>query len=358
MTRNRIGKILGAMGFAAALAYAAAAGLTGSPTLGAQAFAQAGKEIPSGGVRGTEGTAETWRAVRKGIEGYVSIPDKKAGVLVQSEGDNLRAFRNGPMSVWGGWGMLVVVVLAGLYFLLRGRIKVASGMSGRTIERFTALDRLAHWLTATSFIILALTGLNVLYGRYVLMPIIGQGAFAEITYWGKLSHNYIAFAFMIGVVMIFVLWIRHNLPTMADLKWLAMGGGMFGKGAHPPAYKFNAGQKIVFWVTVIGGASLAVSGICLLFPFEFAPWAPTFKILNAFGAGLPTQLTALQETQLSLLWHGVVALVMIALILGHIYLGTIGMEGALDAVTTGQVDENWAREHHPLWVAELKGGGH
>lgn len=358
MTRNRIGKVLGAMGFAAALAYAAAAGLTGSPTLGTQAFAQASKDNPTSGVRGTEGTSETWRAVRKGIEGYVSIPDKKAGVLVQSEGDNLRAFRNGPMSVWGGWGMLAVVVLAGLYFLLHGRIKVASGMSGRTIERFTALDRLAHWLTATSFIILALTGLNVLYGRYVLMPIIGQGAFAEITYWGKLSHNYIAFAFMIGVVMIFVLWIRHNLPTMADLKWLAMGGGMFGKGAHPPAYKFNAGQKIVFWVTVIGGASLSVSGICLLFPFEFAPWAPTFKVLNVFGAGLPTQLTALQETQLSLLWHGVVALVMIALILGHIYLGTIGMEGALDAVTTGQVDENWAREHHPLWVAELKGGGH
>jgi formate dehydrogenase subunit gamma len=358
MTRNRIGKVLGALGFAAALAYATAAGLTGSPTLGNQAFAQAGGEIPSGGVRGVEGSSETWRAVRKGVEGYVSIPDKKAGVLVQSEGDNLRAFRNGPMSVWGGWGMLAMLVLVALYYLLHGPIKVTSGASGRTIERFTALDRIAHWLTATSFVILALTGLNVLYGRYVLMPIIGQGAFAQITYWGKLSHNYIAFAFMVGVVMIFVLWIKHNLPTMADLKWLAVGGGMFGKGAHPPAYKFNAGQKIVFWATVIGGGLLAVSGICLLFPFEFAPWAPTFKVLNMFGLGLPTQLTALQETQLSLLWHGVVALIMIALILGHIYLGTIGMEGALDAVTTGYVDENWAREHHPLWVAELKGGGH
>lgn len=358
MARNRIGKILGALGFAAALVYASAASLTGSPSLGNQAFAQAGGGEVPGGVRGVEGTSETWRAVRKGIEGYVSIPDKKAGVLVQSEGDNMRAFRNGPMSVWGGWGMLAVIVLAGLFFLVRGRIKVEAGMSGRTIERFNATDRIAHWLTATSFIILALTGLNVLYGKYVLMPIIGQGAFAEITYWGKVAHNYIAFAFMIGLVMIFVLWIKHNLPTMADLKWLAMGGGMFTKGAHPPAYKFNAGQKIVFWATVIGGASLAFSGICLLFPFEYAPWAPTFKFMNLFGFSLPTQLSALQETQLSLLWHGVVALVMIALILGHIYLGTLGMEGALDAVTTGHVDENWAREHHPLWVAELKGGGH
>jgi formate dehydrogenase subunit gamma len=358
MTRNRIGRIMGALGFAAALVYATAAGLSGSPSLGNQAFAQAGGEIPSGGVRGLEGTSETWRAVRKGVEGYVSIPDKKAGVLVQSEGDNMRAFRNGPMSVWGGWGMLAMLVLVALYYLIHGPIKVASGASGRTIERFTAIDRLAHWLTATSFVILALTGLNVLYGRYVLMPIIGQGAFAQITYWGKLSHNYIAFAFMIGVIMIFVLWIKHNLPTMADLKWLAVGGGMFGKGAHPPAYKFNAGQKIVFWATIVGGGLLAFSGVCLLFPFEFAPWAPTFKFMNVFGFGLPTQLTALQETQLSLLGHGIVALVMIALILGHIYLGTIGMEGALDAVTSGYVDENWAREHHPLWVAELKGGGH
>ncbi len=357
MTRNRIGKILGALGFSAALVYATAAGLTGSPWLGNEAFAQASGEIPSGGVRGLEGNSETWRAVRKGIEGYVSIPDKKAGVLVQSEGDNMRAFRNGPMSTWGGWGMLAMLVLVALYYLLHGPIKVASGPSGRTIERFNAIDRIAHWLTATSFIILALTGLNVLYGRYVLMPIIGQGAFAELTYWGKLTHNYIAFAFMVGVIMIFVLWIKHNLPTMADLKWLAVGGGMFSKGAHPPAYKFNAGQKIVFWATIIGGGSLVFSGVCLLFPFEFSPWAPTFKILNAFGFSLPTQLSALQETQLSLLWHGVVALVMIALILGHIYLGTIGMEGALDAVTTGYVDENWAREHHPLWVAELKAGG-
>lgn len=357
MIRNRMGRALGALGFAAVLMYAAAAGLTGSLSLGNQAFAQA-KETPSDTVRGVSGTAESWRAVRKGIEGYVSIPDKKAGVLVQSEGDNLRAFRNGPLSVWGGWGMLAVIVLVALFFLIRGPIKVEAGLSGHTIERFNTLDRIAHWLTATSFIILALTGLNVLYGRYVLMPIIGQGAFAEMTYWGKVTHNYIAFAFIVGLVLIFVLWIRHNLPTMADLKWLAVGGGMFTKGAHPPAYKFNAGQKIVFWATVIGGGTLAFSGICLLFPFEFQPFAPTFKFLNLFGFSLPTQLSALQETQLALLGHGVVALIMIALILGHIYLGTIGMEGALDAVTTGYVDENWAREHHHLWVAELKGGGH
>lgn len=358
MTWKRLGKAFGALGLMLAVVYAAAAGLTASPVLEAKAFAQAVGEIPQGRVRGVEDTAETWRGVRRGIEGYVSIPDKKAGVLVQSEGDNLRAFRNGPLSVWGGWGLLAVVVVAALFFLVRGRIKVEAGLSGRTLERFNALDRIAHWLTASAFVILALTGLNVLYGRYVLMPIIGQGAFAEMTYWGKVTHNYIAFAFIVGLILIFVLWLRHNLPTMADLRWLAMGGGLFTKGAHPPAYKFNAGQKIVFWGTIIGGGLLAISGINLLFPFEFHPWAPTFKFLNLFGFSLPTELTALQETQLALLGHGIIALLMIALILGHIYLGTIGMEGALDAVTTGHVDENWARAHHPLWVAEMKGGGH
>lgn len=357
MNRNRIGRVLGALGLAAALVCATAAGLTGSLALGTQAFAQA-KEAPSDTVRGLTGSSENWQEIRKGIEGYVSIPDKKAGVLVQSEGENLRAFRNGPLSVWGGWGMLATIVLVALFFLIRGPIKVEAGLSGRTIERFNTLDRIAHWLTATSFVILALTGLNVLYGKYVLMPIIGQGAFAQVTSWGKFAHNYIAFAFMAGLVLIFVLWIRHNLPTKADLQWLAMGGGMFSKGAHPPAYKFNAGQKIVFWATILGGATLAVSGICLLFPFEFHPFAATFKFMNLFGFSLPTQSSALQETQLALLGHGIVSLIMIALILGHIYLGTIGMEGALDAVTSGHVDENWAREHHPLWVAEIKGGGH
>lgn len=360
MIWNRFGKVLGALGTAAVLVYAAAVGLTGSIALDAPAHAQAGAQTggePPGGVRGSGGTAETWRNVRKGVEGYVSIPDKKAGVLVQSEGENFRAVRNGPLSVWGGWLLAASVVAIALYFLLRGPIKIEAGLSGRTIERFNALDRLVHWITASSFILLALTGLNMLYGRYVLMPIIGQGAFAQLTYWGKFAHNYVGFAFMVGLVMIFALWLRHNLPTMADLKWLAVGGGLFSKGAHPPAYKFNAGQKIVFWATIIGGGSLAYSGLSLLFPFEFHPFAPTFKFLNLFGLDLPTVLSALQETQLALLWHGAMALAMIALIIGHIYLGTIGMQGALDAVTSGQVDENWAREHHRLWVAEMEGKG-
>jgi len=279
-----------------------------------------------------------------------------AATLVQSEGDNWRAFKNGPLSQFGGWLLLAAIVVLAAFRLIRGQIKIEHGASGKTIERFNAVERATHWVTASSFIVLALTGLNVLYGRYVLKPILGADAFATITYWGKLAHNYIAFAFIAGIVMMFILWVRHNIFDRTDLTWIAQGGGLLSKDKHPPAKKFNFGQKCIFWIVILGGASLSLSGLALLFPFEINFWAPTFKVLNVVGFSLPTKLTPLQETQLSALWHSLAALVMTAVILAHIYIGTpLGMEGAIGAVGQGQVDVNWAKEHHSLWVAEMTG---
>lgn len=299
--------------------------------------------------------ADMWRQVRQGIAGRVSIADKKAGVLVQSEGENFRIVQNGPLPVWGGWLMLAMIVALALFFAVRGRIRIEGGESGHTIQRFNLLERFMHWLTAVSFIVLALTGLNILYGRYVLKPIMGASAFATMTQWGKYTHDYIAFAFMLGLVLMFVLWLRYNLPTKADLQWLMQGGGLFSKkGTHAPAHKFNAGQKLLFWIIIIGGFSISFSGVCLLWPFELHPFGPTFQLLNVFGLGLPTELTTLQETQLALVWHAAVGLILIALILAHIYIGTLGMEGAFRSMTDGLVDENWAAEHHALWLARVK----
>jgi formate dehydrogenase subunit gamma len=312
-----------------------------------------GGRVP-GGTLGSANDAEMWRAVRRGVSGTVSIPDKKAGVLVQSEGDSFRAFRNGPLSTYGGWAMLGMIVFLALFFLLRGRIRISSGFSGRMVLRFTTLERFAHWLTAGSFIVLALTGLNMLYGKFVLMPVIGQSAFATLTGWGKLGHNFIGFAFTAGVLLMVVLWLRDNLPHWRDMQWLIVAGGLLSKDLHPPAKKFNAGQKIIFWIVVLLGLSMAVTGICLMFPFEFSPFAILFQALNVFGLGLPTELTGLQEAQLALVWHGIVAVLLTMTILGHIYIGTLGMEGAVGAVTTGEVDENWAREHHSIWLEEMK----
>lgn len=323
---------------------------------GALALAQEQGQVP-GNALGSSSDTDFWRAIRQGEQGNVSIQDKKAGILVQSEGDNWRALRNGPLSMIGAWFIFGMVALLALFFALRGRIKIDSGNSGKTIERFNGFERFAHWLVAGSFIVLALTGLNLLYGRYFLIDILGEEAFATLTLAGKYAHNYVAFAFMIGLVLVFVLWAKDNLPSRVDLKWLAQGGGMFGKGKHPPAKKFNAGQKVVFWLTILGGASISLSGVALLFPFQLEFFAATFKFLNAFGFDLPTDLTVLQEMQYSQLWHTFVGLGLIALIIAHIYIATIGMEGAFQAMGSGMVDENWAKEHHSLWAASVEEAG-
>ncbi len=354
MIWSKFRHIVGASALALLVVYATAAGLTGSPLLETgPAAAQTGGAVP-GNWSGSASDAEMWRAIRKGVQGTVSIPDKQAGTLVQSDGDSWRAFKNGPLSQFGGWLLALVLVVLAAFRLIRGQVKVDSGLSGQTVERFNAFERAVHWLTASSFIVLGLSGLNVLYGKYVLMPIIGQGAFASLTYYGKLAHNYLGFAFMVGIALMFVLWVRHNIFDGSDLKWIAQGGGFLTKGAHPPAKRFNFGQKCIFWIVILGGVTISVSGLALMFPYEILPWAKTFSVLNIFGFGLPTDLTALQETQISVLWHSAVALGMIAVIIAHIYIGTpLGMEGALDAVASGQVDVNWVKEHHSIWADEV-----
>ncbi|MEN8197227.1 MAG: formate dehydrogenase subunit gamma, partial [Pseudomonadota bacterium] len=264
----------------------------------------------------------------------VSIPDKQAGMLIQSEGEAWRQLRNGKLSEYGAWLLLAVIVILGLFYAVRGRIRIEAGVSGKTVERFNFLERLAHWLTAVSFIVLGLTGLNLLYGRDVLLPLLGADVFSAITIAGKYAHNFVAFAFMAGLLLMLVLWTRQNLPDKYDFMWVMKGGGMFSRHSHPLAKKFNFGQKLLFWAVIWGGAAVSVTGIYLLFPMTFA---------------------TIQEMQDMQIWHAAISLVLVAVIIAHIYIGTLGMEGAFDAVGTGQVDENWAREHHGVWMAELKG---
>ncbi|MCA1297279.1 formate dehydrogenase subunit gamma [Stappia indica] len=340
---------------------------------GGSALAQQGtKEVPAaasptggmvpGNTLGTTSDSDFWRAVRQGADGKVSIPDKKAATLVQSEGELWRAVRNGPLALYASWALLAMIVILALFFAIRGRIRIEHGRSERTITRFLAVERFGHWLLATSFIILALTGLNVMYGRYVLLPVIGADAFGAVTALGKYLHNYLAFAFMAGLALIFLMWVRHNLPDRTDIKWILQAGGLFSKRLHPPAKKFNAGQKLIFWATVLVGLSISLSGWSLLFPYTTHFFGGTFEVINSlFGASLPVPLTVVQEQQLASLWHSIMSVVLICVIIGHIYIGSLGMEGAFDAMGSGEVDLNWAREHHSLWVEEVlarqKGAG-
>ncbi len=335
LAHTRIGGLLAAFVVAVLLSVAppALAQAGGQPNLPPSGAAGSGMPMVPTQQMGVD-ESQMWSAIRRGVPGHVSIPNEKAAVLIQSEGELWRSVRNGPLATYGAWIMLGIFGVLAAFYLFRGRIRIDGPKTGRTIERFGSLERAAHWLTAGSFIILALTGLNLLYGRHILMPLIGPEAFAALAQYGKFAHNYLGFAFMVGVVLIFLLWVRHNIPNKHDLRWFAVGGGLFSKGVHPPAKKFNAGQKIIFWTTVLGGAALGYTGVQLLFPFYF---------------------TTIADLQLYSVIHAGVSVVMIAIIIGHIYIGSVGMEGAFAAMGTGQVEEQWAREHHGLWVAEIKG---
>lgn len=324
-----------------------------------------GGEIP-GGAHGALSDSRLWDALRgrdvPGVDITSSLPNPQAAVLVQAQGEDWRAFRNGPLPRWGAYALAGMLALLALFYLARGRIRIEHGRAGETVERFNGLERFSHWLLATSFIVLGLSGLNLLYGRPVMDwlqattgdPTFGAVTFAAVSQAGKWAHNNVAWAFMAGLALVFVLWVRHNLPTWTDVKWIAKGGGILVKGVHPDARKFNAGQKIVFWATILLGLSISMSGIALLFPFETTMMGKTFTALNAVGVGAPEHITAMQEQQYQSQWHAIIGLAMIAVILAHIYIGTLGMEGAFSAMGSGEVDVNWAKEHHNLWLEEIR----
>lgn len=266
------------------------------------------------------------------IQGRVSIPDERSSVLMQPAGREWREFRIVALRWIGALVILGMLAALVIFYLSRGMIRLESGRSGRTIVRFNAFERFVHWMTATCFIVLAISGLNVTFGRALLLPLIGHDAFSEWSQWAKYAHNFLSFPFTIGVVLIFLMWIGGNIPNKVDVDWMKRGGGMIGHD-HPPAYRFNAGQKVIYWIVVIGGVLVAASGYQLMFPFY---------------------LTGIEGMQLAQMVHSIIAVLFVAVMLAHIYIGTIGMEGAFEAMGTGAVDANWAKEHHSLWVQQQR----
>ncbi|WP_142848119.1 formate dehydrogenase subunit gamma [Telmatospirillum sp. J64-1] len=267
------------------------------------------------------------------LVGSVTIPDQNLAVLVQPEGRDWRSFRRDYLPwIIGGLAIIVAVALLA-FFLIRGKIRLHSGLSGRKVLRFNSIDRFAHWTIATSFLVLALTGLILTFGRPLLLPLIGNSAFTALAQAGMAIHNFFSIPFVVGLVLVVALWIKDNIPNRSDVAWVKTMGGMLSKdgGPHVKTGRFNAGQKGMFWSIVLGGLGLAVTGFLLMTPFAF---------------------TGIWGMQVIHIIHGVLAALLIAAIIGHIYIGTVGMEGAFDAMGNGQVDENWAREHHAAWYEE------
>ena len=319
------------------------------------------RTAPGLGPLGGASDPELWRALRYNkADVTVSTGSDVAKVLVQDGGMRWYEFRKGPLTKYGGWLLLGTIGALILFYLLRGKIRLDAPPTGRTVTRFQAFERFAHWLLAGSFVLLALTGLLTLLGRAFIAPYLGKELNATLLTVSKIIHNNVAWAFIVGLVLVFVLWVWHNIPNRTDLTWFAQAGGIIGN-KHPPAKKFNGGQKIIFWSVILLGSSIAVSGISLLFPFELPLFAKTFGILNTMGVpgvlgmdALPTVLAPQEEMQLAQLWHAIVGFVLMAIIIAHIYIGSVGMEGAFDAMGSGEVDEAWAHQHHSLWLDEVK----
>jgi formate dehydrogenase subunit gamma len=294
--------------------------------------------------------APFWRGVRdSGAQaGTTNIAGPETGTLVQSftqypgsryttAGEAWRQVRNQWILPYGGALLLIAVLAIGLYHLRTGGIGGHELNTGRLIERFTYFERAAHWAVAISFVVLAVSGLVLALGKFVLLPVLGATLFGWLSYALKTAHNFAGPVFTVALLVFIVGYLRDNLPRAGDAHWLARGGGMFG-GGHVPSGRFNAGEKIVFWGGVIVlGLVVVASGLVL------------DKLVPGMGY-------TRGEMQIAHMVHAVASFLMMAMFVGHIYMGTIGVKGSFQAMRTGYVDEAWAKEHHEYWYDDIRAG--
>lgn len=295
--------------------------------------------------------APMWRGVQAGREGYTSLPksqDPEAGVLIQPQvqypgsrlttaGEAWRQVRNHWIIPYGAALLAIVVLALAIFYFTKGTIEQHGPDTGRKIERFTPFERAAHWTNATAFVILAISGLIMAFGKFFLLPIIGSTLFGLLTYVLKNLHNFVGPLFVVSLVIVFLTFLKDNLPQRGDLKWLFTAGGLFSD-REVPSYRFNAGEKGIFWGGVFFlGIIVVASGLVL-------------------DKLVPNLMYDRGTMQVAHMVHAVATIAMMAMFIGHIYMGTLGMRGAYKAMRTGYVDETWAKEHHEYWYDEIKAG--
>ncbi|MFT5590807.1 MAG: formate dehydrogenase subunit gamma [Bradyrhizobium sp.] len=294
-------------------------------------------------------SAPVFRTIKEGTKNYSSLPALESGVLIQGKqqfpgqarattaGEAWRLYRNGPLTQIGGWLLLLAAIgVAGVYFVA-GPVKLKATPTGKLIERFTSVERIAHWSTAISFVLLAITGLIILFGKYILMPVFGHTLYGWLSFACKNAHNFAGPVFTVSIVVTFIVFVKDNFPAKEDLQWLVRLGGMFG-GKHASSGRFNAGEKMWFWTGVVGlGLIISASGF----------------VLNKIVPGIDYPRSVMQIANVI---HLIAAVLVSTMAMGHIYIGSIGMDGAYKAMRTGYVDDAWAKEHHDLWYADIEAG--
>jgi formate dehydrogenase subunit gamma len=283
-------------------------------------------------------SADLWREVRQRegiVAGRTQVAGVDSGTLINPYGETWRNFRMQQLIPYSGYLLAGVLLLLTLFYFIRGKIKVDAGLSDRKLFRYSLYERTIHWFIASVFLFLALTGLILLYGRPLLIPLMGQEGFSLLASASKEGHNLFGPVFAVALLLIFIRFVRRNIYQKGDLTWLLKGGGIIGK-RHVPSNFFNMGEKSMFWLLALVGVVIVGSGLVLVFP--------------VFGQARITM-------ELAHVSHAVTTVLMIAVILGHIYIGSVGMEGALDGMTTGYCDLNWAREHHAQWAERCEQEG-
>jgi formate dehydrogenase subunit gamma len=294
--------------------------------------------------------APFWRAVKDSgnVPGVTNLPGAEKGVLIQAQvqypgsrlssaGEAWRQVRNWWIIPYGGALVLIMMLALALYYAAKGPMGGHEPDTGRVIQRFTYFERAAHWSNAAAFVVLAVSGLVIAFGKFFLLPLLGGTLFGWLTYALKTAHNFAGPLFAVSLLIVFLTFLRSNFPARGDLNWLAKGGGAFG-GKEPPSHRFNAGEKLVFWIGVFAlGVFVVSSGLVL-------------------DQLLPGLAYLRGDMQIAHMVHSVSALLMVTVFLLHIYIGTIGMKGAYSAMKTGYVDEGWAREHHAWWYDDIKAG--
>ncbi|MCU7845889.1 MAG: formate dehydrogenase subunit gamma [Candidatus Thiodiazotropha sp. (ex Monitilora ramsayi)] len=294
------------------------------------------KELPT--VQMMNPAAEFWRDVRQRsapVSGKTQVGGVETGVLINATGDRWRQFRMSQLIPISGYILGGMVILLVAFYAIRGRVPIEGGMSEHKLPRYTGYERMIHWFMASIFIFLAVTGLILLFGRPLLIPVLGKEGFSILASASKEGHNLMGPLFLLALVMIIIQFVRRNIYQKGDLSWLIRGGGIIGK-KHVPSNFFNMGEKTMFWLLVFVGGLIGVSGLILVFPV----------------LGLGREIMALAHVG-----HAIGAILMITVIIGHIYIGTVGMEGAIEGMKTGYCDLNWAKEHHDLWASKAEENG-
>jgi len=298
--------------------------------------------------------APMWRDVAAGRAGTSSLPASEApeaGVLIQrpvqypgsrltTAGEAWRQVRNNWIVPYGGALFLIFLGALAIFYFARGPLGHSENEAGlASIERFTPFERSAHWANAIAFVCLALSGIVIAFGKFFLLPVTGGAVYGYFTYVLKNLHNFTGPLFVVSLAIIFFTFVRDNFPQRGDLRWLVRVGGAFSRsGDEPPSWRFNAGEKVIFWIGVfLLGIVMIASGLVM-------------------DKLIPNLVYERGTMQIANIVHATAAVLIMCVFAVHIYIGTIGMRGAYRAMRDGYVDDAWAREHHAWWYDEIAAG--